>query len=353
MQVVDDDDARPGRRAAVGRGSAPPTSVSVARDLGRIGGHVGGLRLPARERRVPGDGRDGPAEAARGRRVGSVVGEQKRRTSAPESTPCSSAMTWANRRAQRYGSPRPYDTFSVHVQANPARAASASTAGEQPGLAHAGFALDDDRRRRGRSRERRSSALDERASSAVAADERARRRRPVRIHASPSRPRRAGRAARPPSTGRAGRPTRAARSRGGRARRGRVASSSRISPGRAIDWIRAAVVIASPVSRRSPSGAGAVAAATTSPVARPIRTSSGSPPPPSSCSPARMARAASAARTASSSCARGQPNTANTASPMNFSRVPPSRSIAAAIVARAAVTRARTSSGSCSASMRT
>ena len=58
----------------------------------------------------------------------------------------------------------------------------------------------------------------------------------------------------------------------------RVASSSRISPGRAIDWIRAAVVIASPVRRRSPSAAGPSLAATTSPVARPIRTSIASPP---------------------------------------------------------------------------
>ena len=66
-----------------------------------------------------------------------------------------------------------------------------------------------------------------------------------------------------------------------------------------------------------------------------------------------MARAAMAARTASSSWAWGQPNTAKTASPMNFSRVPPSRSMASAIVARAAVTRSRTSSGSCSASIRT
>ena len=38
---------------------------------------------------------------------------------------------------------------------------------------------------------------------------------------------------------------------------------------------------------------------------------------------------------------------------MNFSRVPSNRSIADAIVASAPVTRARTSSGSCSASIRT
>ena len=131
-----------------------------------------------------------------------------------------------------------------------------------------------------------------------------------------------------------------------------VASSSRISPGRAIDWIRAAVVMASPVRRRSPSR-GAAAAATTSPVARPIRTSIGSLPMPRSSSPVRIARAASEARTASSSCARGQPKTANSASPMNFSRVPSKRSTAEAMVPSATVTRARTTSGSCSASMRT
>ena len=55
--------------------------------------------------------------------------------------------------------------------------------------------------------------------------------------------------------------------------------------------------------------------------------------------PERIARAARAARTASSSWACGQPKTAKTASPMNFSRVPPSRSMASAIVASAAVTR--------------
>ena len=66
-----------------------------------------------------------------------------------------------------------------------------------------------------------------------------------------------------------------------------------------------------------------------------------------------MAIAASDARTASSSWLRGQPNTAKTASPMNFSRVPSNRSIASPIVASAVVTRVRTSSGSCSATMRT
>ena len=44
-----------------------------------------------------------------------------------------------------------------------------------------------------------------------------------------------------------------------------------------------------------------------------------------------MASAARAARTGSSSWALGQPNTANTASPMNFSRVPSRRSIVSAI----------------------
>ena len=90
-------------------------------------------------------------------------------------------------------------------------------------------------------------------------------------------------------------------------------------------WIRAAVTIAGPVRRFSSSGPVPDSAAT-SPVAIPIRTSSGSSPP-RSASAARIAVPHSAARTASSSRATGQPNTAKIASPMNFSRVPPSRSI--------------------------
>ena len=49
----------------------------------------------------------------------------------------------------------------------------------------------------------------------------------------------------------------------------------------------------------------------------------------------------------------GQPKTAKTASPMNFSRVPSNASIASLIAARAAPTRRRTTSGSCSATRRT
>jgi hypothetical protein len=70
---------------------------------------------------------------------------------------------------------------------------------------------------------------------------------------------------------------------------------------------------------------------TTSPVLMPVRTptrtpqrdanSSFSPP-----SAAPISSAARMARSASSSCSVGTPNTAITASPMNFSTVPPCRS---------------------------
>ena len=108
-----------------------------------------------------------------------------------------------------------------------------------------------------------------------------------------------------------------------------VASSRRISPWRAIAWSRAAVTIAGPVRRFSSSGPLPDSAAT-SPVEIPIRTSSDSSPP-RSASAARIDSPHSAARIASSSRATGQPNTAKIASPMNFSRVPPSRSTCWAI----------------------
>jgi hypothetical protein len=63
---------------------------------------------------------------------------------------------------------------------------------------------------------------------------------------------------------------------------------------------------------------------TTSPVLTPIRASTSS-----SGSAARISAAARTARSASSSCATGTPNTAITASPMNFSTVPPWRSTTA------------------------
>jgi len=57
---------------------------------------------------------------------------------------------------------------------------------------------------------------------------------------------------------------------------------------------------------------------TTSPVFTPIRART-----PSSGNASRISQAARTARTASSSCTTGTPNTAITASPMNFSTDPP------------------------------
>ncbi len=59
-----------------------------------------------------------------------------------------------------------------------------------------------------------------------------------------------------------------------------------------------------------------------------------------------MSAAARTARSASSSWSCGIPNTAMTASPMNFSTVPPWRSIAARIVSKYLVITLRSGSGS-------
>jgi hypothetical protein len=64
----------------------------------------------------------------------------------------------------------------------------------------------------------------------------------------------------------------------------------------------------------------------TSPVLMPIR-----PATPSSGNASRISIAARQARNASSSCATGTPNTAITASPMNFSTEPPCASTIALI----------------------
>jgi hypothetical protein len=94
-----------------------------------------------------------------------------------------------------------------------------------------------------------------------------------------------------------------------------VAASIRTSPRPAADSSRDATFTASPVTSRSS------VPAMTSPVVIPIRPSS-----PSSGSAACISIAARQARRASSSCSTGTPKTAITASPMNFSTVPPSRS---------------------------
>ena len=59
-----------------------------------------------------------------------------------------------------------------------------------------------------------------------------------------------------------------------------------------------------------------------------------------------IANAARTARSSSSSCATGTPNTAITASPMNFSTVPPNRSISSTIASKNGRSTPRRSSGS-------
>ena len=104
-----------------------------------------------------------------------------------------------------------------------------------------------------------------------------------------------------------------------------VASSSRISPGSASSWRRIAVVTVSPVTVRSLSPAWILTLATTSPVAsRPaaeaaVHHAPGQPPSGPRSWPGHRVQPGAA----SSSWARRAPNTANTASPMNFSTMPP------------------------------
>ena len=101
----------------------------------------------------------------------------------------------------------------------------------------------------------------------------------------------------------------------------RVDSPTSTVPGRATDCSRAAVFTRSPAT--SPwSTAPSVTAA--SPVSTPARATSSRPSArPTSATDATRSRAARTARSASSSCATGAPQTAMTASPMNFSTVPP------------------------------
>ena len=95
----------------------------------------------------------------------------------------------------------------------------------------------------------------------------------------------------------------------------RVSAPISTSPGSAACSSRAATFTASPVTSVSPSPA------TTSPVLTPIRARR-----PSAGTAARISHAARTARRASSSWETGTPKTAITASPMNFSTVPPWRS---------------------------
>ena len=84
-------------------------------------------------------------------------------------------------------------------------------------------------------------------------------------------------------------------------------------------WRRAAVLTTSPVAIPSPSAGLAPRSTSASPVLTAILTWRSS----SSRAQSLIARAARTARSGSSSCATGAPNRAMTASPMNFSTVPP------------------------------
>ncbi len=109
----------------------------------------------------------------------------------------------------------------------------------------------------------------------------------------------------------------------------------------AADCRRAAVLTTSPATSASPSAAFASSETSASPVLTAARISS-----PSSTSASRTASAARTARSGSSSCATGAPKTAITASPMNFSTVPPKRSSSSRARAWYGASVARTSSGS-------
>ena len=193
-----------------------------------------------------------------------------RRAKDPESVPCSSAMNWASDRPNRYGSCRPYETLSTQVQARPARRTSTSRSASSRDLpipaSPATTAIPPIR-----SASRRPTS----PSRASRSPTRPMNRPLGGCHGwnpvSPSsRPSRTGR--RWPRRTRSPRSSIVSRLRVAR----RVGSSRRISPGSASPWIRAAVVIAGPVSDQSMSPGTSRGAATTSPVASPIRTWSAS-----------------------------------------------------------------------------
>ncbi len=117
--------------------------------------------------------------------------------------------------------------------------------------------------------------------------------------------------------------------------RSTVGRPSSTSPGCAACSSRAAMLTASPVARRSS------VPVITSPVMTPMR-----PSRPSAGSASRISAAARTARSASSSCSSGTPNTAITASPMNFSTVPPWCSTITFMRSKYAASTARCRSGS-------
>src|SRR6266498_2262820 len=126
-----------------------------------------------------------------------------------------------------------------------------------------------------------------------------------------------------------------------------VPSATTIPPTGAISWRRAAVFTTTPATIPSPT-ASALSATTVSPVVMPMRTARSSPGASSfiSSMARSMANAHRTARSGSSSWTMGAPNTATTASPMNFSTVPPWRSMARRSRVKYELRVARTSSGS-------
>src|SRR6266571_1507647 len=125
----------------------------------------------------------------------------------------------------------------------------------------------------------------------------------------------------------------------------RVASPTNTCPGAAADWIREAVLTRSPATIPSPSAPIVTAA---SPVRTPARARRSATPSsrPRWATVAVRSRAARTARSGSSSLATGVPHTAMTASPMNFSMVPPYRVITCRHVSKYRERISRTSSAS-------
>ena len=107
-----------------------------------------------------------------------------------------------------------------------------------------------------------------------------------------------------------------------------VCSPTSTPPRGAAAWSRAQVLTGSPLTIASPACGRESSETSVSPVLMPTRTSSPSAASssPSSATASTSANAARTARSGSSSCATGAPKTATTASPMNFSTVPPCRS---------------------------
>ena len=127
-----------------------------------------------------------------------------------------------------------------------------------------------------------------------------------------------------------------------------VSSPTRIPFTGAASCRREAVLTTSPATTPSPCARLAASDTRASPVLTAIRTRSSSSGSLqfSSSTAAHIARAALTARSGSSPCATGAPKTAITASPMNFSTVPPNASISERTRAKYGVRIARTSSGS-------